>query len=76
LENKKGLAEALGDIIKSRANQENFQLIVITHDDEFVEIIQNQIGSSGGPFFRISREQDASGKYVSRIKEDNGQALA
>ena len=72
LENKTGLAEAIAEIIKSRQNQENFQLIVITHDEEFVEIIQTQLGTSGGPFYKVYRDQDSSGRYVSRIKEDQG----
>ena len=69
LENKRGLAEALAQIIHSRKNQANFQLIVITHDEEFVEVMQGHLGDGGGPYWRLTREQDAKGRYVSRISE-------
>ncbi|CAF4749577.1 unnamed protein product, partial [Rotaria sp. Silwood2] len=36
-ENIDGLAQALIEIVKSRANLKNFQLIVITHDEDFVD---------------------------------------
>ncbi|CAE7872388.1 RAD50, partial [Symbiodinium sp. KB8] len=35
--NKKGLAEAIAELITARREQTNFQLVIITHDDEFVE---------------------------------------
>lgn len=35
-DNIKALAESLGEIIKIRRQQKNFQLIVITHDEEFL----------------------------------------
>lgn len=38
-ENIESLANALVDIIKSRERQRNFQLVVITHDEEFVELL-------------------------------------
>ena len=38
-ENIEGLASALTDIIESRKKQESFQLIVITHDDMFVQCL-------------------------------------
>jgi len=36
-ENIDGLAQALIEIVKSRANLKNFQLIIITHDEDFVD---------------------------------------
>ncbi|GAB1599065.1 DNA repair protein RAD50-like [Argonauta hians] len=38
-DNIKSLASALVDIIKSRQEQLNFQLIIITHDENFVQIL-------------------------------------
>nr|ACH87544.1 Rad50 [Platynereis dumerilii]ACH87548.1 Rad50 [Platynereis dumerilii] len=38
-ENIESLAGALVDIIKSRSGQSNFQLVVITHDEDFVELL-------------------------------------
>ncbi|KAI7864708.1 P-loop containing nucleoside triphosphate hydrolase protein [Spinellus fusiger] len=38
-ENSRSLAEALVELIKGRSKQKNFQLILITHDEEFVEIL-------------------------------------
>lgn len=37
--NIESLAESLSNIIKSRRTQSNFQLIVITHDEEFVQLL-------------------------------------
>lgn len=37
------LAEALNELVTARGSQENFQLVVITHDERFVE--QLSIGS-------------------------------
>ena len=34
-ENAKSLAQALGTLMSSRYHQQNFQLLVITHDEEF-----------------------------------------
>lgn len=38
-ENIESLAYALVEIIKGRAKQNNFQLVVITHDEDFVELL-------------------------------------
>ncbi|OXB76675.1 UNVERIFIED_CONTAM: hypothetical protein H355_008714 [Colinus virginianus] len=38
-ENIESLAHALVEIIKSRSRQRNFQLLVITHDEDFVELL-------------------------------------
>ncbi|XP_029643007.1 DNA repair protein RAD50 isoform X1 [Octopus sinensis] len=38
-ENIESLANALVDIIKSRQEQQNFQLVIITHDENFVQIL-------------------------------------
>ncbi|XP_064637547.1 DNA repair protein RAD50-like isoform X2 [Lineus longissimus] len=53
-ENICSLAYALTEIIKSRAGHRNFQLVVITHDEDFVELL-------GGSdyveyFFKIGRD--------------------
>ncbi|VDO08335.1 unnamed protein product [Rodentolepis nana] len=38
-ENIESLAYALTEIIKARSSQRNFQLIVITHDEDFIELL-------------------------------------
>ena len=38
-DNINGLATALIEIIESRKKQQNFQLIVITHDEQFVSLL-------------------------------------
>eukprot|EP00871_Galdieria_phlegrea_P004744 jgi/Galph1/5270/GphlegSOOS_G3969.1 len=38
-ENIESLANALSDIIRARRVQENFQLILITHDENFIELL-------------------------------------
>ncbi|XP_078495621.1 DNA repair protein RAD50 [Ciona intestinalis] len=48
------LAEALLSIIQSRSQQRNFQLVVITHDEEFVEIISRS--NHVDHFFRVEKD--------------------
>ena len=70
--NKKGLAVALAQIIASRAKQRNFQLIMITHDEDFVAIMKTELASQTGfsmpeKYFQVRREEGADGKYYSKI---------
>ncbi|GAA5829449.1 hypothetical protein JCM5353_001337 [Sporobolomyces roseus] len=57
------LAGSLSDLIKERQGQSNFQLIVITHDEEFLETL----GGSGviDKYWRVSR---GDGGQVSTIE--------
>ncbi|XP_052793219.1 DNA repair protein RAD50-like isoform X2 [Mya arenaria] len=54
-ENIESLAGALVDIIKGRRHQKNFQLVVITHDEDFVELL----GRSDyvDYFFKVAKNQ-------------------
>jgi hypothetical protein len=59
--NKQGLAEALANIIELRKAGGNLQLIVITHDDNFVRDLGRamNLGSSKtqlGTYYKVSRE--------------------
>ena len=70
--NKEGFAHALSEIINARRAQANFQLVIITHDEKFVDILgqAQMLGSSNpGYYWRVSREPapGAAGKYISRI---------
>ncbi|CAM9695145.1 unnamed protein product [Ascophyllum nodosum] len=70
--NKVGLAHALAKIISNRARQSNFQLVTITHDEDFVQTMRTELGTQGGfsmPefYWRISREEMKRGKFYSRI---------
>ena len=78
--NKAGLAFALSRIIASRSTQQNFQLICITHDEDFVRMISEQLATVADfrlpeYYFRISRqqmeeeEQQGTGKYFSHIEK-------
>lgn len=72
--NKIGFAQALSDIINARRSQDNFQLVVITHDEEFVrELGRAQMlgGSNPGHYYRLSREALAPGKYYSKIERQD-----
>ncbi len=76
--NKRGLARALADIIETRSAQANLQLVVITHDEEFVNELGRATLSGGGPssrnfarYFRVYREE-APGKpgvWYSKIEQ-------
>ena len=70
--NKKGLAIALAQIIASRSQQSNFQLILITHDEDFVLMMKNELQtltnvSMPEKYFQVRREEAADGKYYSKI---------
>lgn len=53
-DNVESLAEALAALCKERKRQQNFQLIIITHDEEFVRIL----GRSGiaDQFYALTKE--------------------
>ncbi|VDQ01701.1 unnamed protein product [Trichobilharzia regenti] len=53
-ENIESLAYALVEIIKNRRRQKNFQLIVITHDADFVELLGRSDYVEN--FFLLSRD--------------------
>jgi DNA repair protein RAD50 len=54
-DNIRSLAESLHDIIKTRQQQANFQLIVITHDEEFLHHMQ--CGDFSDYYYRVSRNE-------------------
>ncbi|XP_064017583.1 DNA repair protein RAD50 [Pogoniulus pusillus] len=55
-ENIESLAHALVEIIKSRSQQRNFQLLVITHDEDFVELLGRS--EYVETFYRIKKNLD------------------
>jgi DNA repair protein RAD50 len=70
--NKRGLAIALAQITASRAKQRNFQLIMITHDEDFVALMKTELSSQTGfsmpeKYFQVRREEGTDGKYYSKI---------
>ena len=74
--NKRGLARALADIIDARSVAGNLQLVVITHDEEFVsELGRATLGGGGSAsttqiarYFRVFREEVRPGVFHSRIE--------
>jgi DNA repair protein RAD50 len=73
LKNRKGLAAALANIIGSRANQSNFQLILITHDKAFVLMMKEALSSQStsvempGKYFEVLHKEGTDGKFYSKI---------
>lgn len=74
VENRTGLAQSICRLVAARRSQKNFQLVVITHDEDFVAELgrqQVELAGAGGdmtPFYyRISRERNGRGQFVSRI---------
>ncbi len=68
--NKRGFAEALQQILESRKNQKNFQLIVITHDEEFMDYLASQQELGGGlpeAYFRIQREAEGNSMHYHSV---------
>ena len=69
--NRRSLAHGLSRIIADRSAQANFQLVVITHDEEFIATLRNELAAQAGVsmpehYWRISRE-NLRGKHSSRI---------
>ncbi|KAK5134597.1 hypothetical protein LTR08_006253 [Meristemomyces frigidus] len=54
-DNIRALAESLAEIIKARRTQKNFQLIVITHDEEFLKYMGCQ--DFADVYYRVSRSE-------------------
>lgn len=64
-DNIRSLAESLHDIIRARQQQSNFQLIVITHDEEFLRYMQ--CADFCDTYFRVSRTD----RQKSRIEQQS-----
>ncbi|KAI0976614.1 AAA domain-containing protein [Xylaria arbuscula] len=64
-DNIKSLAESLHSIIKARRAQSNFQLIVITHDEDFLRHMR--CSEFCDDFWRVSRDE----KQNSRIERES-----
>jgi len=54
-DNSKSLAKALREIIQSRSEDQNFQLIVITHDPVFVDLLGSDYCDN---FWHVSKNKD------------------
>ncbi|CAI5734773.1 unnamed protein product [Hyaloperonospora brassicae] len=70
-ENKFGLAQAITDILSARSQQQNLQLVCITHDEEFVQMLsrtQAMDGTRPEFYWRISREDIGGNRFVSKIE--------
>ncbi|KAG4035088.1 hypothetical protein MFRU_002g04350 [Monilinia fructicola] len=72
-DNIKALAESLHGIIKSRQQQANFQLIIITHDEEFLKAMQ--CSDFCDDFYQVSRDQEQNSKIekipIAQVMEGN-----
>jgi DNA repair protein RAD50 len=71
--NKAGLAQALARLIAARAGQQNFQLLCITHDEDFVRMMRNELALTSDAnlpayYFRVYRQEKGhTGKFFSHI---------
>lgn len=59
-DNIRSLAESLHDIIRARQQQANFQLIVITHDEEFLKFMK--CADFCDDYYRVSRDDRQKSK--------------
>ncbi|KAH9272207.1 hypothetical protein BASA83_005548 [Batrachochytrium salamandrivorans] len=57
-ENIESLAESLAEIIQTRRQQSNFQLIVITHDEEFMQLLGS--GEFADFYYRVEKKADGT----------------
>eukprot|EP00924_Labyrinthula_sp_SR-Ha-C_P007101 maker-scaffold_8-snap-gene-9.25-mRNA-1 protein AED:0.27 eAED:0.27 QI:0/0/0/1/1/1/2/0/1489 len=70
-ENKRSLAIALGKILKVRGTETNFQLVIITHDKDFIAYLNETMAGSGrAKYYEVQRQVDPiTGKYLSFISK-------
>ncbi|RUP44006.1 P-loop containing nucleoside triphosphate hydrolase protein [Jimgerdemannia flammicorona] len=54
--NIESLARSLTDIIKTRRRQRNFQLIIITHDEDFLSMLRK--GDHADYYWRVSKDHE------------------
>ena len=61
-------AQAINEIIRNRKQQSNFQLIVITHDEEFVQLIGRSENASHYYWVekRFLKDGDAPASTITR----------
>lgn len=59
-ENSEGLAESLHRIIESRRFQQNFQIVIITHDENFLRFMNAQDFTDG--FWRVKKDNNLASK--------------
>jgi len=53
-ENIHSLAHALNHILEARMSQSNFQLVIITHDEDFVHLLGNT--QNADYYWRVSKD--------------------
>ncbi|KAG9247672.1 putative DNA repair protein RAD50 [Calycina marina] len=58
----KSLAEALDQLVQQRRSQANFQLVIITHDEEFLKVMHAEKYTE--TFWRVSRNKDQNSIIV------------
>jgi len=64
-ENIESLASALESIIKSRSEQTNFQLLLITHDEKFIELLSSR--EVCDKYWRVYRDE----RGLSKLKQED-----
>jgi DNA repair protein RAD50 len=69
-DNARSLAEALRDLIAARRNSKGFQLVVITHDEQFVRALGSQ--SSVERFYFVHKDREGA---FSKIEERSFEQL-
>lgn len=69
-DNARSLAEALRDLIAARRNTKGFQLVVITHDEQFVRALGSQ--SSVERFYFVHKDREGA---FSKIEERSFEQL-
>jgi DNA repair protein RAD50 len=67
-ENIESLASALVEIIKNRQKQRNFQLVVITHDEDFVELLGRS--EYVDEYFRVSKNEFGCSRVIKTSVQD------
>jgi DNA repair protein RAD50 len=63
VENVKSLCTALKSIVEQRRGQHNFQLIIITHDEDFISELA-RADSLTSTYYRVSRDNQSNASMI------------
>jgi DNA repair protein RAD50 len=68
-QNMESFAKALVNIIENRRQQQNFQLIIITHDEEFVQLLGRS--EHADYYWRVKKDPQSGHSVIVQVPIDN-----
>ena len=69
-ENIKSLAQSLSELIKHRSQSANFQLILITHDEDFIKMLVEHDDIGLRHYWEVSKNREGHSKIENKPIEN------